>query len=136
VTGSSPFAGSGAARGTPPATLLAAVVLTGAAGLSLVAYGIFLAVQWLTKPPERPVGAALLVVLSVGWGLGVLACAVGLLRRRRWAVAPAVTSALLLVTVGWLVAGSGGVGTVLGWVLVALASGCLATAVGAARHLD
>ena len=52
-------------------------------------------------------------------------CAGGLRRRQRWARAPIVTSALVLVTVGWLLASGRGPEVWFGGLVVGLAVACL-----------
>ena len=84
------------------------MALSVAVGVGLIVYGLFLAVQWLRDEPAEPLNAGLIIGFSVGWGLALLACAQGLRRRRRWARAPIITSALMLVTVGWLLASGHG----------------------------
>lgn len=99
--------------------------LSVAIGAGLILYGLFLAVQWLRDEPAEPVNAGLIIGFSAVWGIALLACAQGLRRRRRWARAPIITSALLLVTVGWLLASGHGPEVWFGALILALAVACL-----------
>ncbi len=92
-------------------------------GLGLLAYAVFVAWQWISQVAAEPLNAGLIIGFSLVWGLVLLGCARGLLRRRRWARAPLVTSLLLLLTVGWLLATGTGAEVGFGWVILVV-SGC------------
>jgi hypothetical protein len=92
-------------------------------GLGLVAYAVFVALQWISQVPAEPLNAGLIVAFSLLWGIVLLACSRALLRRRRWARAPLVTSLLLLLTVGWLLATGTGAEVGFGWAILGV-SGC------------
>ncbi|HYN75795.1 MAG TPA: hypothetical protein VEV13_06320 [Candidatus Limnocylindria bacterium] len=100
---------------------------TGLLGLGLLAYALFLLVQWVGETPSDQLSAALIVGLSAGWGAAMLVCARGLRQRHRWARAPVITSALVLLAVGWLLASGRGPEVAFGWVVVVVCVGCLAT---------
>lgn len=105
--------------------MAAAAGLTAVIAAGLLSYAVFLGIEWVRDAPSDPVNAALVIAFSALWGVGLLACARGLLDRRRWARAPAVTSALLLLTVGWLLATGHGPEVVAGWVVLILTVACL-----------
>ncbi len=107
-------------RAVVVAAALAVVVAAG-----LIRYGVFLVVQWFRDEPAQPLNAALIIGFSVGWGVALLACARGLRNRRRWARAPVITSDLVLVTVGWLLASGQGLEVGFGALVLALAVGSL-----------
>lgn len=98
-----------------------AAVLTAVIAAGLLSYAVFLAVQWLRQAPAEPLNAGLIIAFSILWGVGLLVCVRGLLDRRRWARAPALTSALMLLAVGWLLATGSGLEVVFGWFVLALA---------------
>jgi hypothetical protein len=83
-----------------PTPLLVLVALAAAQGIGLAALAVFFLVELVVSTPlsvPRAVMAALLTLLA---GLGLLAVARGLHRRRRWARAPALVTQLLVVPVG------------------------------------
>jgi len=98
-----------------------AAALTAVIAAGLLSYAVFLGVQWVREAPAEPLNAGLIIAFSTLWGVGLLGCARGLLDRRRWARAPALTSALLLLAVGWLLATGSGLEVVFGWFVLALA---------------
>jgi hypothetical protein len=84
-----------------PTALVALVALVAAQGLGLAGLAVFFLVELAVATPlsaPRAIMAALLTLLG---GLGLLAVARGLLRRRRWARAPALVTQLLVLPVGW-----------------------------------
>jgi hypothetical protein len=99
AAGADPGPGPAAAGRLPRAIQLAAgLALAEAAGF--VVYGVALVVQAARGDRSSVQNVALLVVLVVGWGAGLVFAARGLLGRRRWSRAPLVVSQLLLVAVG------------------------------------
>ena len=85
------------ARVTP---LIALVGLVAAQGVGLAGLAVFFLVELVVSTPlsvPRAVMAALLTLLA---GLGLLAVARGLHRRRRWGRAPAQVTQLLALPVG------------------------------------
>ena len=88
---------SAPARPTPLVVLAA---LVAAQGIGLAGLAVFFLVELVVSTPlsvTRAVTAALLTLLA---GLGLLAVARGLHRRRRWARAPALVTQLLVLPVG------------------------------------
>ena len=88
---------SAPARPTPLVVLAA---LVAAQGVGLAGLAVFFLVELAVSTPlsvTRAVTAALLTLLA---GLGLLAVARGLHRRRRWARAPALVTQLLVLPVG------------------------------------
>jgi hypothetical protein len=110
----------------------AAVITTASIGVGLVVYAVFVAGQWIRQDAAEPVNAGLLLAFSALWGVGLLVCARGLARRQRWARAPVVTSALLLVTVGWLLATGTGPEVGFGWLVLVVSVMCLVTVLASA----
>lgn len=74
-------------------------LLTALPGFALIAVGIVLAVTGTS--PDLIAEVSYYLVL----GLGVLACAVGLLLGKTWARSPSLVVALILVGVGWYATG-------------------------------
>ena len=109
--------------GNDARSLLLAVALTAALGVGLVVYAGFLVAQWLVETPAEPVNASLIIAFCLAWGAGIVACARGLSKRRRWARGPVITSALILFTVGWLLATGRGLEVWFGWLVVVLTVG-------------
>ena len=95
--------------------------LTAVIAAGLVSYAVFLCVEWFHETPAEPLNAGLIIGFSLLWGLALLGCARGLLDRRRWARAPALTSALMLLAIGWLLIHGDGTGVALGWVVLVIA---------------
>jgi hypothetical protein len=107
-----------------PLVVAAVVVVVEAAGL--LGYAVVTSVQALRGDRSTALGAALLAVLLVAWGAGLLVAARGLWRVRRWARSPVIVSELLLLAVGIpLIQGAGR------WVGVLIVAGAV-TALGAA----
>ncbi|MBB3052253.1 glucose dehydrogenase [Prauserella isguenensis] len=74
-------------------------LLTALPGFALVAIGIVLAVTG--RSPDLVAEVSYYAVL----GIGVLACATGLLLGKTWARSPSLVVALILVGVGWYATG-------------------------------
>jgi hypothetical protein len=115
-----PEASDGTAASEERAVTVAAT-LTAVIAAGLLSYAVFLGVEWLREAPAEPLNAGLIIGFSALWGVGLLGCARGLLDRRRWARAPALTSALMLLAVGWLLATGSGPEVGFGWLVLALA---------------
>jgi hypothetical protein len=81
-----------------PGPLAAAAALVALEGAVAVAYGLYLAVRALVDDPaESVVGVELGALLVVLLGVGMLAAARALLRRRGWARGPVTTVQLLVL---------------------------------------
>jgi hypothetical protein len=83
-----------------PTPLVVLVALVAAQGIGLAGLAVFFLVELVVSTPlsvPRAVTAALLTLLA---GLGLVAVARGLHRRRRWARAPALVTQLLVLPVG------------------------------------
>lgn len=78
-----------------PAALLVVVAAVALEALVLLAAGAGYVVLLVTRGTADLLFAALTVTLAVAVGVGLLACARGLLRAQRWARAPVVTWQLL-----------------------------------------
>jgi hypothetical protein len=117
-----------------PAPLPVAALLVGLEGVGLVASGVADVVVALRG--ARAAYAVPGAVLFVAFGLGLLAAAWGLRRRRRWARAPALVAQLLALPVGLSLVQSGR--TPLGVVLLVAAGLALGLLVspGLGRELD
>ncbi|MFF5987813.1 hypothetical protein [Prauserella flavalba] len=91
-----------------PREVRLAGLLTALPGLALLAIGVVLVVDFLGQEPV----AGNNIYAEVGYylvlGLGVLACAVGLLLGKTWARSPALVISLVLVGVGWYATGPSG----------------------------
>lgn len=74
---------------------MAVVAAVGLEALVLVGVGVVYLVALVRSGTADPLFAALTLVLAVGLGVGLLACARGLLQGRRWARAPVITWQLL-----------------------------------------
>ncbi|MBK1785742.1 hypothetical protein [Prauserella cavernicola] len=82
--------------------------LTALPGLALLAIGAVIAVGHLNAEPVRGNNLYAEVGYYLVLGLGVLACAAGLLLGKTWARSPAVVVSLVLVGVGWYATGPSG----------------------------
>jgi hypothetical protein len=83
-----------------PTPLVVLAALVAAQGIGLAGLAVFFLVELVVSTPlsvPRAVMAALLTLLA---GLGLLAVARGLHRRRRWARAPALVTQLIVLPVG------------------------------------
>ncbi|MFB4297019.1 hypothetical protein [Actinomadura sp. NTSP31] len=84
-----------------PITVRAAAVLEGAEGLGAVAFGVYTGVETAAGAAVDPVSAIGVTVLALAGGLGMLACARGLLRAAQWSRAPTVLTQLFALPVAW-----------------------------------
>lgn len=86
---------------TRSSTLSLAALIVAIQGLAVLALGLGLMADSVLGDPENRVGAILIGVLSGMGGAGLLLCAWGLRRRRRWSRSPALVWQLLMIPVGW-----------------------------------
>ncbi|MDL4819146.1 hypothetical protein [Actinomadura opuntiae] len=84
-----------------PITVRAAAALEGAEGLGAVAFGVYTGVETASGAAVDPVSAIGVTVLALAGGLGMLACARGLLRAAQWSRAPTVLTQLFSLPVAW-----------------------------------
>jgi hypothetical protein len=84
-----------------PITVRAAAVLEGAEGLGAVAFGVYTGVETAAGAAVDPVSAIGVTVLALAGGLGMLACARGLLRGAQGSRAPTVLTQLFALPVAW-----------------------------------
>ncbi|QKG25714.1 hypothetical protein [Actinomadura verrucosospora] len=84
-----------------PITVRAAAALEGAEGLGAVAFGVYTGVETAAGAAVDPVSAIGVTVLSLAGGLGMLACARGLLRGAQGSRAPTVLTQLFALPVAW-----------------------------------
>ncbi|MEO8329138.1 MAG: hypothetical protein ABI586_03945 [Candidatus Nanopelagicales bacterium] len=104
----------------PPAALRLLALLTAGEGLAMIAYALADVVIAIVGGSDQW-GAVWFVVVGLGlWGIGLLFCARGLLRLRRWAFTPVVFTQLMfgLLTVSFFGAASVVAKTAWGLVLV------------------
>jgi peptidoglycan/LPS O-acetylase OafA/YrhL len=76
-------------------------VIVAVQGLAMLTLGFALLVSSVVGEPDSFVGAILIGVLAAMGGGGLLLCAWGLRRRRRWSRSPALVWQLLMIPVGW-----------------------------------
>ncbi|WP_225991763.1 hypothetical protein [Actinomadura montaniterrae] len=84
-----------------PITVRAAAALEGAEGLGAVAFGVYTGVETASGAAVDPVSAIGVTVLALAGGLGMLACARGLLRGAQGSRAPTVLTQLFALPVAW-----------------------------------
>ena len=84
-----------------PMTVNAAAALEAAEGVAAVAGGVFVGVETVIGEPVDPASAIGVTVLALGGGLGMLACARGLLRAEPWSRAPTVLTQLFALPIAW-----------------------------------
>ncbi|XRQ04206.1 hypothetical protein ACN3XK_47645 [Actinomadura welshii] len=84
-----------------PITVQAAAALEAAEGLAAVAFGVYTGVETAAGAAVDPASAIGVTVLALAGGLGMLACARGLLRADQWSRAPAVLTQLFALPVAW-----------------------------------
>ncbi|MFC4000461.1 hypothetical protein ACFS2C_21390 [Prauserella oleivorans] len=80
-------------------------VLTALPGFALIAIGVVLAVEHAASEPMSGNNIYAEVAYYVVLGLGVLACATGLLLGKTWARSPSLVVGLLLIGIGWYATG-------------------------------
>ncbi|MBE1534465.1 hypothetical protein [Actinomadura algeriensis] len=84
-----------------PMTVNAAAGLEAVEGVAAVAYGVYVGVETAIGEPVDPVSAIGVTVLALAGGIGMLACARGLLRADQWSRAPTVLTQLFALPVAW-----------------------------------
>lgn len=93
-----------------PREVRAAGVIAGLPGLAAIVFAVVLLVDALVST-ETTVGGNNLYAQAAYYavfGAGLLACGTGLLLGHTWARSPALVVALLMIGVGWYVAGPSG----------------------------
>jgi hypothetical protein len=78
-----------------------AALIVAIQGAAMLALGLGLMADSVLGDPDNRVGAILIGVLAGMGGAGLLLCAWGLRRRRRWSRSPALVWQLLMIPVGW-----------------------------------
>jgi hypothetical protein len=76
------------------------VALVAGQGVGLAGLAVFLLVELVVATPLSALRAVMAALLTLVAGLGLIAVARGLRRRRRWARAPALVTQLLVLPVG------------------------------------
>ncbi|MGP4026956.1 hypothetical protein [Actinomadura sp. 3N407] len=84
-----------------PITVQAAAALEAAEGVAAVGFGVYTGVETATGAAVDPASAIGVTVLALAAGLGMLACARGLLRADQWSRAPTVLTQLFALPVAW-----------------------------------
>lgn len=84
-----------------PFAVQAAAVLEAAEGLAAVGFGVYTGVETAVGAAVDPASAIGVTVLALGGGIGMLACARGLLRADQWSRAPTVLTQLFALPVAW-----------------------------------
>lgn len=84
-----------------PFTVQAAAALVGAEGLAAVGFGVFTGVETAAGAAVDPASAIGVTVLALAGGLGMLACARGLVRADQWSRAPTVLTQLFALPIAW-----------------------------------
>ena len=86
---------------TRSSTLPLAALIVAVQGLAVLTLGFALLANSVVGNPDSLVGAIFIGVLAAMGGAGLLLCAWGLRRRRRWSRSPALVWQLLMIPVGW-----------------------------------
>jgi hypothetical protein len=84
-----------------PSTVQAAAALEGAEGLAAVGFGVYPGVETAIGAAVDPPSAIGVTVLALAGGIGMLACARGLLRADQWSRAPTVLTQLFALPIAW-----------------------------------
>ena len=84
-----------------PSTVQAAAALEGAEGLAAVGFGVYTGVETAIGAAVDPASAIGVTLLALAGGIGMLACARGLLRADQWSRAPAVLTQLFALPIAW-----------------------------------
>ncbi len=84
-----------------PMTVNAAAALEALEGAAAIAGGLFVGWETIIGEPVDPASAIGVTVLALGGGLGMLACARGLLRAEPWSRAPTVLTQLFALPIVW-----------------------------------
>ncbi|MFD0683016.1 hypothetical protein [Actinomadura fibrosa] len=96
-----PSTPSSAPSGKRPGTVHVAAALEAAEGLAAVGFGVFTGVETAAGAAVDPVSGIGVTVLALAGGLGMLACARGMLRADAWSRAPTVLTQLFALPVAW-----------------------------------
>ncbi|MEC3980697.1 hypothetical protein [Amycolatopsis sp. H20-H5] len=91
-----------------PREVRAAGVLTALPGVALLVFGVVLLVRGLGEPTQPGNNVLAEFAYYFILALAVVACGAGLVLGKTWARSPVVVVSLLLVGVGWYVAGPSG----------------------------
>lgn len=84
-----------------PSTVQAAAALEGAEGLAAVGFGVYTGVETAIGAAVDPASAIGVTLLALAGGIGMLACARGLLRADQWSRAPTVLTQLFALPIAW-----------------------------------
>ncbi|MFA1544761.1 hypothetical protein [Actinomadura chokoriensis] len=84
-----------------PFTVQVAAALEAAEGLAAVGFGGYTGVETAIGAAVDPASAIGVTVLALAGGLGMLACARGLLRADQWSRAPTVLTQLFALPIAW-----------------------------------
>ncbi|MGH3239207.1 MAG: hypothetical protein ACRDNL_02445 [Spirillospora sp.] len=84
-----------------PSTVQAAAALEALEGVAAVGFGVFTGVETATGAAVDPPSAIGVTVLALAGGLGMLACARGVLRADQWSRAPTVLTQLFALPIAW-----------------------------------
>ncbi|WP_207933131.1 hypothetical protein [Actinomadura sp. GC306] len=84
-----------------PITVQAAAALEAAEGLAALGIGVVTGVETATGAAVDPASAIGVTVLALAGGLGMLACARGLVRAEQWSRAPTVLTQFFAIPVAW-----------------------------------
>ncbi|NVI92133.1 hypothetical protein [Actinomadura sp. BRA 177] len=84
-----------------PFTVQAAATLEAAEGLVAVGFGVYTGVETAIGAAVDPASAIGVTVLALAGGVGMLACARGLLRAEQWSRAPTVLTQLFALPIAW-----------------------------------
>lgn len=84
-----------------PSTVIAAAALEAAEGLAAVAFGAYVGVETAVGAAVDPMSGIGVTLLALAGGIGMLACARGILRAEPWSRAPTVLTQLFALPVAW-----------------------------------
>lgn len=84
-----------------PITVQAAAALEAAEGLAALGFGGYTGVETAVGAAVDPASAIGVTVLALAGGIGMLACARGLLRADQWSRAPTVLTQLFALPIAW-----------------------------------
>ncbi|MFC6934442.1 hypothetical protein ACFQHO_31595 [Actinomadura yumaensis] len=84
-----------------PSAVIAAAALEAAEGLAAVAFGAYVGVETAVGAAVDPMSGIGVTLLALAGGIGMLACARGILRAEPWSRAPTVLTQLFALPVAW-----------------------------------
>ncbi|WP_199487474.1 hypothetical protein [Actinomadura spongiicola] len=84
-----------------PITVRAAAALEALEGAGAIGFGVYTGVETATGAAVDEASAIGVTVLALAGGLGMLACARGLLRADQWSRAPTVLTQLFALPIAW-----------------------------------